>query len=251
MPFGDVFNPPTGYHRWQKMKQSLRIADLCDRLALDTELGKIMVLNSIVIACRAVQIFLRPKPACNDAPVVCEPAADTNSSTMLNLEKYRKDAELALPKITLDETMDHMKCFTSPNPDRISTVYANGAGRIGYVTYAVSPIFDKLYIYGIGTDEDFRRQGYGLSIIRHLARTYRLPIITFNEVGSARMFWAQARQMATSIGSSITTMSVGEMNQERARWEHLRPDMIRLENLITQRFLKGESYQSAVGRGLE
>ncbi|MDQ1812045.1 GNAT family N-acetyltransferase [Massilia sp. CCM 9210] len=144
-----------------------------------------------------------------------------------------------------------MKCFTSPNPDQQASVYAKDGARVGYVTYALSPLFDMVYIFDIGIDEAFRRQGYGLAVIHHLVSTYQLPLTTIKEVYAAHMFWAAARELAMLNGSSISTISVSEMKQEQARWEHLRPAMIRLEDLITQRFIQGESFESAVGRGLD
>ncbi|MFB9240338.1 GNAT family N-acetyltransferase [Massilia antarctica] len=142
-----------------------------------------------------------------------------------------------LPEIDLDVSLNHMKCFTSPHPDQQATIYAKDGARVGCVTYAVSPLFDMVYIFDIGIGKAFRRQGYGLAVIRHLFLAYRLPLTTIKEVFAAHMFWAATRVLTMLNGSSISTISVSEMDQEQARWEHLRPEMKRLDG--------------AVGRGLD
>lgn len=94
-----------------------------------------------------------------------------------------------------------------------------------------------VYIFDIGIGEAFRRPGYALAVIPHLVLTSRLPLRTIKEVYAAHVFWAAARELAMLNDSSILTISISEMNQAQARWEHLRPEMIRLEDLITQRFI--------------
>ena len=165
-------------------------------------------------------------------PTYCIPAACVAET------RRKKIGSVVLPEIDLDVFLNHMKCFTSPSPDQKATVYSKDGARVGYVTYAVSLLYDMVYIFDIGIDEAFQRQGYALAVIGHLVLTYRLPLTTIKEVYAAHTFWAAARELAMLNDSSISTISVSEMNQERARWDHLRPEMIRLEDLITQRFIQ-------------
>ena len=203
------------------------------------------------LARRALHVFRRAVPKNIGELRIGDPVELSELQSTHDAARYRHCDQLDLPDFTLEVALNHMQCFTSPNPDRIATVISAAGDQVGYMTYAVSPLFDKLYIFQIKIDATFRRQRYGLAIIHYLHCTYKLPIATFNEVGTARRFWAAARHMVASLGSSITAMSVGEMTHERARWKHLQPETDRLEQLISQRFLAGEDYQSAVGRGLE
>ncbi|MCE3602813.1 GNAT family N-acetyltransferase [Massilia sp. P8910] len=209
-----------------------------------------MLSSPIALARRALHIFHCRAPACPDDPMTCDPTYCIAAARVAE-PRRKKTGNVVRPEIDLDVFLNHMKCFTSPSPDQQATVYAKDGARVGYVTYAMSPLFDMVYIFDIGIDEAFRRQGYALAVIRHLVLTYRMPLTTIKEVYAAHLFWAAARELAMLNDSSMSTISISEMNQEQARWEHLRPEMIRLENLIIQRFIQGESYESAVGRGLD
>jgi hypothetical protein len=144
-----------------------------------------------------------------------------------------------------------MKCFTSPSPDVKGTLHDKNGITVGWVTYAVSPLNDRLYIFDITVFEEHRRKGYGLATIDWLSRTYQLPMTTVKEVFSTSSFWAQARHMLSGAGGEISTISVGDMPAEAERWAHLKTTSDALERQITERFLRGEPYEFAVGRGLE
>lgn len=47
------------------------------------------------------------------------------------------------------------------------------------------------------------------------------------------------------------SLSVGDMNPEKSRWGHLQPQADQLERVITERLMRGEDYEQAVGRGLD
>lgn len=151
------------------------------------------------------------------------------------------------PHIEIETSTNHYKSFTAPNPDIKATVYSSDHIAVGSVTYAVSPLFDKIYIFDITIQDANRRQGFGLAVMEHLATTYRLPITTIKEVFSASGFWHAAR-LASS--SPIENLSISEMDVESERWAHLKPVIDQLDNLISDRFSKHESWETAVGRGL-
>jgi hypothetical protein len=152
-----------------------------------------------------------------------------------------------LPYIEIETSTNHHKSFTSPNPDIKATVYSSDRVPVGQVTFAVSPLFDRLYIFNLTIYDAYRHQGFGLAVMAYLATTYRLPITTIEEVFSASGFWRAARL----TGGPIETLSISEMDAERDRWAHLKPLMDQLETLISDRlFSKRESWEAAVGRGL-
>lgn len=174
-----------------------------------------------------------------------------------NAEEVSASAEPALarmkplPSIEVEIAMNHHKSFTSPNPDIKATVYSSDGAAVGRVTYAVSPLFDRLYIFDIAVHEPYRRHGFGLAIMAYLATAYRLPITTIKEVYSASAFWRAARLASSRSNQQIDTLSVGEMDTERARWAHLKPKIDQLDELISDRlFAMRESWEMAVGRGL-
>lgn len=162
------------------------------------------------------------------------------------VKSVRADAK-QLPYIEIETSANHHKSFTAPNPDIKATVYSSDRTAVGHVTYAVSPLFDKLYIFNITIQDANRRQGFGLAVMAYLATTYRLPITTIKEVFSASGFWRAAR-LASSV--PIETLSISEMDAERERWAHLKPLMGQLDILISDRFSNRESWETAVGRGL-
>lgn len=183
--------------------------------------------------------FFRRKPAAH-VPVFM--SADGNASS--------GNGRL-LPSVRFETQFNHMKCFTSPSPDVKATVFNENGISVGRVSFAVSPLHDRLYIFDIAVFDEYRRNGIGMAIIDWLSRTYQVPLITVKEVFSASAFWTEVRRFISHNGGNLTTISVGEMPAEAARWSHLKGDSEALERQITERLLRGESYESAVGRGLD
>lgn len=159
-------------------------------------------------------------------------------------------AERPFPKIRVVESKDHMKSYTSPNPKLCATIYNVEGERVGTATYAISPLFDRVYFFEININDAHRRMGYGSAMIHYVASIYQFPITTIKELHSASSFWATAKQMAAPIAHFTESLSVGDMDNEKKRWHHLKADIDQLDNLINQRLLRGETYENAVGRGL-
>ncbi|MQA40671.1 GNAT family N-acetyltransferase [Rugamonas aquatica] len=155
-----------------------------------------------------------------------------------------------LPTIEIETSTNHHQSFTSPNPDIKATIYSSDRTPVGRVTYAVSPLFDRLYIFDVTIHEPYRRQGFGLAAIEYLATTYCLPMATIKEVSLARHFWRAARAASDRRGEQIGTLSISEMFEERKRWGHLKPQIDQLNTQISDRLIKHETWESAVGRGL-
>lgn len=166
---------------------------------------------------------------------------------MLKWMKRRKG--VSLPAVSFQEAANFYKSFTSPNPD-INAVVLDAAGhKVGRVTYAVSPLEDRLYLFQISIDQPSRRRGFGLAALVHIAQRYRLPIVPVKELYSP--FWSAARELKATDLQILGQLSVGDMDNEAERWSHLQPEIERLNQLITDRLsLHREPWDVAVGRGL-
>jgi GNAT superfamily N-acetyltransferase len=157
-----------------------------------------------------------------------------------------------LPRITVDATANYYKAFTAPNPDYDAVIRNSTGDEVGTATYAVSPLFDRVYIFEIEITPEHRGQGYATALLWHLAKTYGQPITAVKELYSANSFWSAARRLK-EVGLVVTTqLSVGDMDNEAARWQQLKPEAERLEKLITERLtVHNEPWHIAVGRGLD
>jgi hypothetical protein len=58
-----------------------------------------------------------------------------------------------------------LKAFTSPNPDVKATIIDAEEKVVGRVTYAVSPLHDRIYLFNIEVEEGYKRKGFGLAIV--------------------------------------------------------------------------------------
>lgn len=176
-----------------------------------------------------------------------KPATNAQGSARLLPATLGHMRRKLLPYIEIETSTNHYKSFTSPNPDIHATVYSSDRVPVGHITYAVSPLFDKLYIFDITIHDAYRRRGFGLALMAYLSTTYRLPITTIKEVSQARGFWHSARR----AGTRIDTLSFSEMDTEAARWAHLKTHADKLELLICDRLFKNrDAWEIAVGQGL-
>jgi GNAT superfamily N-acetyltransferase len=157
-----------------------------------------------------------------------------------------------LPQITVNTMANYYKAFTAPNPDYEAVILNSTGDEVGTATYAVSPVFDRVYLFEIEITPEHRRQGYATAMLWHLAKTYGQPITAVKELYSANSFWTAARQLK-KVGLVVTMqLSVGDMDNEAARWQHLRSEAERLEKLISERLMvHNEPWHIAVGRGLD
>lgn len=157
----------------------------------------------------------------------------------------------ALPQITVETSFNYYKSFTLPNPDIKATIYAFDHVEVGKATFAVSPLFDRIYLFDITVHQAFRRQHFGLAFISFLAVSFDLPITTIKEVYSASDFWRMARRVVSMHNLKIDTISISEMDGECARWSHLQAKIDDLNQLVSDRLcIKREAWEDAVSRGL-
>ncbi|RDS79058.1 N-acetyltransferase [Dyella monticola] len=169
------------------------------------------------------------------------------------LRRWRGRRRLArLPFITTKTTANYYKTFTAPNPDIHVVIYNRSGDKVGTAIYAASPLDDRVYVFDIKIAEHFRRKGYATALLWHLAQTCHQPITAIKELSGAYHFWHASRQLA-GAGLVVTQpLSVSEMEDEAARWQHLKPVAKRLDKIITQRLCaQREPWAVAVGRGFD
>jgi hypothetical protein len=140
-----------------------------------------------------------------------------------------------LPSLSISETANYYKAFTLPNPDYKVNITNSTDELIGTATYAVSPLFDCVYIFDIRVNQSWQRRGYATAFILYLTNKYGLPITAIKELGSASYFWNYIRRLK-DVGIIVTDpLSIGEMDMESLRWEHLQHEAERVNKIITDR----------------
>jgi len=169
------------------------------------------------------------------------------------LKIAKRDSPRLFPeiKLTIVKTMYGPLNFASPNPDITATIQDSKDNAIGKVKYAISPLIDRIYLFEIEVDSVFRRRGFGLATLISLAKTYGLPMTVVHPISPALLFWETARKELSNSVPMTQSLSSSEMDAEQVRWNHLQPEIDKLEKAIAERFRRGESYEQAVGRGVD
>ena len=157
----------------------------------------------------------------------------------------------SLPKIWLTNiTSNYHFSFTSPAPDYKAQIRNTQKNVVGTLSYAVSPLHDRIYIFNIVVNQSYQRQGYATAVLFYLANEFSLPITATQEISSGRLFWKTARTLS-SAGLVVTEpISVSEFDEEKARWGHLEDESKKVQAEIVNRLVNGESYEQATSRGL-
>jgi hypothetical protein len=106
-----------------------------------------------------------------------------------------------------------------PNPDQRLYFQNEYGDDVGYVSYAVSPLHDRLYIHKINVYEKMMRKGYGTAILKFLQDGYEVEICPIQPVSSAFDFWQHARSLKTiNLGGEIGSTGIAA---ESKKWAHL------------------------------
>jgi hypothetical protein len=165
----------------------------------------------------------------------------------------RKIAQRTLPKISLSNVKHEYRGtnFAAPNPDITAAIKDIEGNVVGRTVYTVSPLKDRIYLFDIKIDPSYRRQGLGLALLVFLAKKYDLPLTVVQPISPALLFWENARKEVAHMAHMTESLSMGDMDAEKARWNHLQPQVQKLERLIAERFRRGETYSQAVSRGLD
>lgn len=155
-----------------------------------------------------------------------------------------------LPEILVKKTARYDRTITSPAPDFRGDIFNSEGARIGFASYALSPLNDCLYVYDLRIEPGFMRQDYGLATLQYFANTYGKPIIPVHELESAEGFWDVVRRRIVAV-EVREQISVSDLDKECQRWAFLKPDSDRLQEQIIARLMRGEPWEEAVGRGLD
>lgn len=165
----------------------------------------------------------------------------------------RKINQRTFPEVTLSDLKKEYggKNFAAPNPDITAAIHDIDGNVVGSTVYTISPLKDRIYLFEIKIDPAYRRQGLGLALLVFLAKEYNLPLTVVQPISPALLFWESARKELTNVIKMTESLSIGDIDAEKMRWNHFQPQVEKLERLIAERFRRGESYYQAVGRGLD
>jgi hypothetical protein len=155
------------------------------------------------------------------------------------------------PSINLTESISYFQSVTAPNPGIKAIISDEVGALVGYASYGISPLFDRLYLYDFKIEPAMRRKGYGFQFLSDLVSRHGCPIVPVHETGSSHNFWMKARERMSANGDRILpSISAYELHQEHRRWPHLRPEIDKLNHVISARIMV-EEWSIAVGRGVE
>jgi hypothetical protein len=133
-----------------------------------------------------------------------------------------------LPLISVRQRANFCHAFTWPNPDLTAAVRSASGEFVGEVTYAVSPLQDRVYVFDIQVEALLRRRAYGLAMLHWLTTTYDMPITPIKELLGAKPFWNEARRLSQKNFTITAGLAVFQMQSEAARWGHLKNEAHRL-----------------------
>ena len=154
------------------------------------------------------------------------------------------------PKVIVSRhshTFDRYNRFL-PNPDHRLSFKDDQGIDVGYVSYAISPLYDRVYIHMINIHENMRRKGFGTAILLFLKQIYRLEICPIQPVSGAYKFW----QHAESIKLMDLNQAIGStgIDREAEKWAHLHFDKKAHVNEIESREIS-DWYLHEFGRAPE
>lgn len=123
---------------------------------------------------------------------------------------------------------EHTVCardtFVFPGTDTRAGIWIDGQ-RVGYVSYGVNPLGDRLYLNMIDIDPAHQRQGIGLGVLWHLWLTHLVPIVPLSQYGNSGRFWCLARRRFAAAGVLIEPeLRLSEQDDAKQRWQHLVPE---------------------------
>ncbi|KPX92082.1 hypothetical protein [Pseudomonas meliae] len=116
--------------------------------------------------------------------------------------------------------------FVFPGTDYLDDIQIAGQ-RVGYVSYGINPLNDRVYINKIEIELEHQRQGIGLGVLWRLQLTHQVPIVPLYQYGNSNGFWSLARQRLEGAGALIEDQlrTDTELDVEKQRWEHLVPEL--------------------------
>lgn len=152
-----------------------------------------------------------------------------------------------LPEVSFKVKPNYYLRITSPAPEFAGAVFNTAGDQVGHLTYAVSPLLDCVYLYGITIEAPYRRKGYAVSVLNRLSLQYRVPITPVHTVIGAQAFWKSARKLSGHGIIIKDEIRATELEDEAQRWNHLEPVALQLKEKILQRLAAGDSWEDATG----
>lgn len=119
----------------------------------------------------------------------------------------------------------HLSNFAFPGTEFLDDIEFEGR-RVGYISYGVSPLHDRLYINMIKINPPDQKKGAGSGALWKLWLAYKLPIVPLRQYHSSYGFWNLVRSRFQVAGAIIENElhTDQQMNQEQERWAHLVPE---------------------------
>ncbi|KAA8685751.1 hypothetical protein [Pseudomonas caricapapayae] len=139
---------------------------------------------------------------------------------------HHLDQILRFVRLSLLETNSHRTHPCYPSPMIKMAIMVNALG-VGEISYTISPLQDRLFVYGIEISREYKRRGHGLAALWRLHQLHSLPIVPVSIISSneARRFWDRSRHILSAAGARIQPdIRRGHVYQEQQSWKHLVPE---------------------------
>lgn len=114
--------------------------------------------------------------------------------------------------------------FAYPGTEFVAGIEVDGQRR-GRISYGINPLNDRVYIYDLNIEGDYRRRGLATVTLWRLWCTHQVPLVPLHEVGTAVGFWSTARQRFAAAGVEVKRdIRTADQKEEQQRWQHLMPE---------------------------
>lgn len=115
-------------------------------------------------------------------------------------------------------------CFAFPGTEYDAGIEVDGQ-RAGKISYGINPLNDRVYIYDLTIEGDYRRRGLATATLWRLWCKHPVPLVPLHEVGTAVGFWSKARKRFAAAGVEIKRdIRTADQEEEKLRWQHLVPE---------------------------
>lgn len=114
--------------------------------------------------------------------------------------------------------------FAFPGIEFVAGIEVDGQCA-GKISYGINPLNDRVYIYDLTIEGDYRRRGLATATLWRLWCDHQVPLVPLHEVGTAVGFWSKARKRFAAAGVEIKRdIRTADQAAEKQRWQHLVPE---------------------------